>query len=62
MPGPNSAPNGDARLVVGVSQDYMCERHADKELDECLDRHPSLVVPLRYYLAKRNRLRTGKTK
>lgn len=69
MAGPNSAPNGDTRIVVGhVDADYACEIHGTKHLDWCeeteqgeFDFPACHVVPLRYYLAKRNRLRSGKT-
>ena len=76
MPGPNSCPNGDARLILGhVNEAFMCEVHADKQLDLCVerqgkqyvDKHGEVcnyrchVVSLRHYLARRNMLRTGKT-
>ena len=68
MSGPNSAPNGDTRVVKGhINEEFMCDKHGDKHLDECesnqvLDRSHCDVVSLRDYLAKRNRLVTGKTK
>lgn len=75
MPGPNSAPNGDTSLVKGhINEDFMCELHSDKHLDECevnedfwrnrnVRNLPKCrVVSKRDYLAKRNRLHTGKTK
>lgn len=68
MPGPLSTPNGDTGLARGhVNERFACVKHAEKELDECylrasLDESSCVVVPLRTYLASRNRLRTGKTK
>lgn len=59
MAGPNSAPNGDTRIVRGhVDEEFVCEKHreCDLDTDKCQ------VVPLRWYLSKRNRLRTGKTR
>lgn len=67
MPGPNSVPNGDTRLMRGhINEAFVCQRHVDKHLDVCYDRvdaekNACVVVPLRQYLAERNRLRTGKT-
>lgn len=72
MPGPNSAPNGDTTIVRGhVNEEFYCETHKDKHVGECevneewCHINPLLphcrVVPKRYWLAKRNRLRTGKT-
>jgi len=73
MAGPNSAPNGDTRIVVGhVHADYACEIHGTKHLGWCEETERGIasgrfdfpachVVPLRHYLAKRNKLRTGKT-
>ena len=59
MPGPNSAPNGDTAIVRGhVNEEFVCDRHANCNLDTSSCK----VVPLREYLAKRNRLRTGKTR
>ncbi len=51
MAGPNSAPNGDGRLVKGYSRE---EEVFVKELNRW--------VSLRDYLAMSNRLRTGKTR
>lgn len=67
MPGPCSVPNGDTRVVRGhIDEEFACEKHGQKELDRCenrrFDKNPCVVVPLRQYLAERNRLRTGKTK
>jgi hypothetical protein len=63
MPGPLSAPNGDTRIVRGhINEEFVCDKHFDKEFDVCLDRQGCVVIPLRQYLAKRNRLVTGKTK
>jgi hypothetical protein len=76
MPGPNSVPNGDTRLMLGhMNEAFICEVHSDKNLDLCFERegmyytdkhgelvlYPCRVVSLRNYLAKRNRLVTGKT-
>lgn len=74
MSGPNSAPNGDTRLVMGhVNEEFMCQTHGNKHLDRCeknlvytiderLDGKKCVVVGLRTYLAQRNKLVTGKTK
>lgn len=70
MPGPMSVPNGDTTIVRGhVNEVFMCDKH-NKEYDhkdheESYDKDGQLlcrVVSLREYLAKRNRLVTGKTK
>lgn len=59
MPGPNSAPNGDTRIVRGhINEEFVCEKHK-AELEKC-DKKCTLL-PLRVYLSKRNLLRTGKT-
>jgi len=59
MAGPNSAPNGDTRIIRGhVNEEFACETHRECTLDT--DR--CKVVPLRWYLSKRGRLQTGKTK
>lgn len=63
MPGPNSAPNGDASLVSG--QRICCPKHGfetakcirGKDKGNC----PSLITK-RMYLAQTGKLRTGKTK
>ena len=63
MPGPNSSPNGDTTIVRGHADEvFVCERHKDKELDACAVRKGCEILPLRTYLAKRNRLITGKTR
>jgi len=49
MPGPNSAPNGDRRLVVGYGYNLI--------YIEKLERY----VVAREYFAKHGRLYTGKT-
>lgn len=57
MPGPNSAPNGDTTIIRG---------HADEEFVRVLvlkgyaEEHYEWI-PKREYLARRNKLRTGKT-
>lgn len=59
MPGPNSAPNGDIRLVgSGV---LMCVIHGDKRA-KCDPKKGCRTVRLREYLHMRNRLVTGKTR
>lgn len=59
MAGPNSAPNGDTRIVRGhINEEFVCEKHK-RELEKCND---CTLIPLRVYLAKRNMLRTGKTR
>jgi hypothetical protein len=54
--GPNSSPNGDARLVS--SERVICNHHRDCDGYEKLNCEP---VTLREYLRLRGRLRTGKT-
>jgi hypothetical protein len=62
MPGPMSVPNRDTTIVRGhVNEVFMC----DKNHEESYDRDGLLLcrmVSLREYLAKRNRLVTGKTR
>ena len=59
MPGPNSAPNGDARLVMGYrGEDFVlveCPKTCEREHDH------ERWIPRRIYLATRGKLRTGKT-
>lgn len=63
MPGPLSTPNGDVRIIRGhVKEEFVCNRHADKNLDECFSNEKCTIVPLRDYLYNRNRLVTGKTR
>lgn len=63
MPGPNSCPNGDTRVMRGhVNEVFVCEKHGDKETYECSMKPGCKLVPLRDYLYKRNRLVTGKTR
>lgn len=64
MPGPCSAPNGDSRLTSPEATIRVCSVHGTR-LHECSKArsarcHHSLQ-PLRRFLHKRNRLRTGKT-
>lgn len=60
MPGPNSAPNGDTRIVRGhINEEFVCEKHY-QELEKCDNQ--CRITPLRIYLTNRSRLRTGKTK
>lgn len=63
MPGPNSCPNGDTRVMRGhVNEAFVCNKHGEKELDVCYSRENCTIVPLRDYLFSRNRLVTGKTR
>ena len=63
MPGPNSCPNGDTRVMLGhVNEEFVCYKHGDKELDLCYSRSGCNIISLRVYLSERGRLRTGKTK
>lgn len=55
MPGPNSAPNGDRRLV---SNEMVCSTHGDDDR-KCNDR--CSYVRWRDFLATRNRMVSGKT-
>lgn len=60
MPGPNSAPNGDSRLVAGsANAEILCDVHTEK--CDMLTKNCK-VVTLREYLARRKRLITGKTR
>lgn len=73
MAGPNSAPNGDTRLVVGHSNsESACEIHGQAHVGWCEETMDLLaeekissprcsVGPLRWYLLSRGRLKTGKT-
>lgn len=56
MPGPNSAPNGDARLV---GSEMFCWTHKE-HLDRCKPEQCK-VTRYREYLHAHNRLVTGKT-
>jgi len=59
MAGPNSVPNGDTRLMMGhVNTEYRCDTHSKCSWEE----KSCKIITLREWLAKRNRLRTGKTK
>ena len=63
MPGPNSVPTGDTRLMMGhVNTEYVCFTHKDKHLDVCESKKGCEIVSLREYLSARGALRTGKTK
>jgi hypothetical protein len=70
MPGPMSVPNGDTTIVRGhVNEVFMCDKHNkqydEKSHQESYDKDGLLLcrmVSLREYLAKRNRLVTGKTR
>lgn len=68
MPGPNSIPNGDTTVMRGhVNEKFVCRIHGEKELDACEQRIADeegncKIIPLRWYLSERGRLRTGKTK
>lgn len=55
MAGPNSAPNGD-RSLVGT--ETVCAAHGSRD-NQCTNR--CIQIRLRDYLARSNRLRTGKT-
>jgi hypothetical protein len=58
MAGPNSAPNGDARLVKGH---LLAEFVWVEYYDELTRMSFRMQVPLRDYLARKHRLLTGKT-
>lgn len=63
MPGPLSTPNGDVRIIRGhVNEEFVCNKHGDKNVDECFADAKCTIVPLRDYLYQRNRLVTGKTR
>jgi hypothetical protein len=58
MPGPNSAPNGDTTIVLGhINEEFCKEVRLKGYAEEYIE-----WIPKREWLAKRNRLRTGKTK
>ena len=60
MPGPNSSPNGDTRIVRGHwNEEFRCDVG-----HKCgaKDAGPCRIIPLRVWLSKRNKLRTGKTR
>lgn len=58
MAGPNSAPNGDGRLVVGYSrQDFVWTEIKNEKNPE----FPGYWEPMRYNLARKGRLYTGKS-
>lgn len=73
MAGPNSAPNGDTRIVMGhVNEEFVCMLHGPKHLAWCNETVAGLmdgrytypackVVSLRQHLALRGHLVTGKT-
>lgn len=56
MPGPNSAPNGDKRLV---SDEMACRNHGDKT-NYCTEK--CQYIRYREFLATRGQLLTGKTR
>ena len=58
MPGPNSAPNGDRRLVG--SNILVCIIHGEKQAG-CSTEKGCRQVRLREFLHSRNRLARGKT-
>lgn len=76
MSGPLSVPNGDTTIVRGhVNEVFMCDKHNKQYDDKDHKEEYSAVkgfpedglllcrmVSLREYLAKRNRLVTGKTR
>lgn len=57
MPGPNSAPNGDRRIVRGdLNEQFVIQKRTDEDGNEY-----SIQIPRREYLAARGKLITGKT-
>jgi hypothetical protein len=59
MPGPNSSPDGDTRLVVGHPAQEFVWVEVKSTKDE---RFPGYWEPLRINLARKGRLITGKTR
>lgn len=55
MAGPNSAPNGNVRLV---SDEVVCSQHGDSD-KYCTEK--CAYIRYREWLSRRNRLTTGKT-
>lgn len=55
MAGPNSAPNGNARLV---SDEVVCSAHGEND-KKCTEK--CTYIRYREWLARMNRLVTGKT-
>lgn len=67
MAGPNSAPNGDGRLVKGSKhQEFVYNNSGSRNCSENTcpggDDHRACYVPLRDHLAQSGKLVTGKTK
>lgn len=64
MPGPFSAPNGNARLTKASSMVRVCRVHG-RRLGECAKARNAgcqhSLRPEREFLHQRKRLRTGKT-
>jgi hypothetical protein len=57
MPGPCSTPNGDTTIVRGhVDEEFMLETRLKGFAEE-----HQVWIPKREWLAKRGKLRTGKT-
>lgn len=64
MPGPNSCPNGDTTVMRGSTNErFVCYTHNTEGFgDKCTGDEKCKIVPLRWYLESRGKLRTGKTK
>lgn len=71
MPGPNSAPNGDTRLVRGhINEAFTvisrrtcarCYAQYVASVPEKQEPEPYIMLPLREHLARHGNLVTGKT-
>ena len=61
--GPNSAPNGDGRLVKGYSrEEFVYDKTANRKCNEETCKHNECWISLRDFLSRSNRLSTGKTR
>lgn len=72
MPGPCSLPNGSSRMEYAEQWELVCDLHHKGENKVCTpdshkvyDKHEDVIfhawVSKREWLARRNKLRTGKT-
>ncbi len=68
MPGPNSLPNGSSRMEYAEMWVLVCDYHNNCTPDshKVFDKHGDIIfhafITKREWLAKRNKLRTGKTR
>lgn len=68
MTGPCSLPNGNSRMEYAAMWMLVCDYHKDCTPDnhKVIDKHGDIIahafITKHEWLAKRNKLRTGKTK